>query len=183
MSLTNTQLLALKAAILAETGPAFVALRTAGSTGLMAEWLNGASTIVVWRNQTDVATLFDSIQWAKLTPSDTPDGTATYTNRALMCQAKQINLQILLQGQQSLKTSQANIRAGLQDALTAVPSGVGGVTQAAGWLAVQTAMQRPATRGEKVFVTGGAGTSANPSTLTFEGYLSDYDVVQATTQV
>jgi hypothetical protein len=37
MSITTTQLVTLKAAILAETNPAFVALRQAGATGQMAD--------------------------------------------------------------------------------------------------------------------------------------------------
>ena len=41
MPLTTAQLVTLKAAILAETNPTFVALRQAGATGQMAEWLNG----------------------------------------------------------------------------------------------------------------------------------------------
>ncbi|MBL8999290.1 MAG: class I SAM-dependent methyltransferase, partial [Gemmatimonadetes bacterium] len=44
--------------------------------------------------------VFDAITWANLTPVDVPDGSAAYTNRALLCQAKQINLQILLQGRE-----------------------------------------------------------------------------------
>jgi hypothetical protein len=41
MSITTTQLVTLKAAILAETNPAFVALRQAGATGQMSDWING----------------------------------------------------------------------------------------------------------------------------------------------
>lgn len=40
MSLTTSQLATLKAAILAETDPTFVALRQSGATGAMADWYN-----------------------------------------------------------------------------------------------------------------------------------------------
>lgn len=40
MSLSNSQLQTLKAAIAAETDPEFVAYRTAGATGAMADWYN-----------------------------------------------------------------------------------------------------------------------------------------------
>ena len=42
MALTNAQIQTLKAAILAQTAPEFVALRDSGATGAMAEWYNVA---------------------------------------------------------------------------------------------------------------------------------------------
>jgi hypothetical protein len=47
--MTPAQLTTLKAAINTETDPAFVALRTSGATGAMADWFNVASTFVCWR--------------------------------------------------------------------------------------------------------------------------------------
>ena len=41
MSITTAQLVTLKASILAETNPTFIALRQTGATGQMAEWING----------------------------------------------------------------------------------------------------------------------------------------------
>ena len=49
--LTTAQLITLKAAILAEVNPVFVAHRTAGSTGAMADWYNVPSLIDAWRTQ------------------------------------------------------------------------------------------------------------------------------------
>ena len=88
-----------------------------------------------------------------------------------MCQAKQINLQILLQGQDSINSGKSNIRAGFQDALTNIPSGVAGVLQSANWVAVKTAMTRNATVLEKILATG-TGTAASPASMGFEGVLS-----------
>lgn len=85
---------------------------------------------------------------------------------------------LLLAAQGALASGLTNIRTGLQDSLTNIPAGVAGAKISAGWTAVRTAMQRIATRGEKVFATG-TGTPAAPGVLAFEGQVTDYDVVQA----
>ena len=134
----------------------------------------------VWKSSTDTASLMDAITWANLTPADTADGTATYTNRALACQAKQLNLQIMLQGRESLATGRASVRAGLTDALTNVPAGAGGALLDAGWLGagkVKSAIQRQATVLEKLLATG-SGTTNSPSTMAVESPIS-YPEVQA----
>lgn len=59
------QLQTIKAAILAETNPQFVAYRTAGQTGLMAEWLNGDSTTDAWLASADSRTLFEAMDITK----------------------------------------------------------------------------------------------------------------------
>ena len=129
----------------------------------------------VWRSSTPMPDISNAITWASLTPSDAADGTALFTNRALICQAKQINLQMLVQGQQSVASGKALIRGGFQDALQNLPSGVGGANLGAGWATVKTAMTRFATLGEKVLTTG-AGTAATPADLGFEGMLTRNDV-------
>lgn len=178
--MTNSELIALKSAILSDANlTTFVA---EGATGAIAEYLRGPSTFVVWRTYAPVADIDDAIIWANMTPTDAPDGTAIYTNRALFAQAKQISLQTMVQGQQSISSAKANVRAGLQDALTNLPTGAGGATQAAGWAAVRLAMQRNASHFEKIFATG-TGTTASPGTLVLEGGPDDYSVIQALTQV
>lgn len=176
--MTPAQLTTFKAAIQADAN--ITALVTAGATGAIANYYNTAASpaYYVWQTSVPTQTIYDAIGWSKLTPVDTPDGTATYTNRALCCQGKQFNLQTILQGRESINATKTNIRSGLQDALTAVPSGVSGATQGAGWAAVQTAMSRAATNAEKLFATG-VGTQASPSLMSFEGNVQDYDVVQA----
>lgn len=177
--MTPAQLTTLKAAIQAETDPTFVGYRDSGSTGLMAEWFNGASAFVVWRTYTPSAEIANALNWANFTPKDTPDGTTLWGNRALACRCKQENIQnLFLASGGFVASGRANIRQGLQDSLTDIPAGTGGTLVSGGWAAVRTAMQRVATRGEKVFATG-TGTSANPGSLTFEGMVSDSDVVQA----
>ena len=178
MSLTTPQLATLKAAILAETDPVLVSYRTAGATGAMQAWYNAPGLYIVWSTSTPTAVLFDSVIWANLTPADTPDTTQIWMNRSLACQGKQFNLQTMLTGRDSLGTGKPNIRAGLQDALTNVPSGVGGVLMGAGWTAVKSAMQRFASRAEALYAIG-TGTAAVPGVLVLDGAIVEYDVIQA----
>lgn len=178
MNLNTAQLLVLKAAIAAETDPGFVANRTAGATGAMADFYNVDSAFVVWRSTTVVDTIMNAIVWANLTPTDTPDGTQLWMNRALMCQSKQFNIQTILSGRLQIASSTATIRNGLQDALTNIPSGVGGASLGGGWTNVQAAMQRLAKRGEVLYATG-TGTAQNPGALVLEGTISNENIVQA----
>lgn len=176
MSLSPAQLLILKNYIAAD--PILNGQPVDGNgLGFIADALNSLSSpaFYVWRSSTQAASVGDAINWSALTPVDTPDGTATYTNRALSCQAKQINLQILLQGQSSISSNKANIRAGFQDALTNIPSGVNGANTPGGWPNVKTAMTRVATVVEKLLATG-TGTTASPADLGFEGNITSNDV-------
>ena len=178
--MTPAQLVTLTASILADAN--LTALVAEGATGAIAQYLRTDSTFVVWRTTTPVSDIDDAIIWANMTPTDAPDGTAIYTNRALFSQAKQISLQTMVQGQSSISSAKTNVRSGLQDALTNLPTGAGGATQAAGWTAVRLAMQRPASIFEKIYATG-TGTQASPGALVLEGGPDDYSVIQALTQV
>jgi len=140
----------------------------------LADWLNAATTKYIWRTYTPGDDVYDAITWANLTPADAPDGTALWTNRALLCQAKQINLQIMLQGKERIATAKPNIRNSLSDALLNVPSAAGGATQGAGWPAVKAAISRIGTRAEMALATG-AGTQGSPSVPSFDGTISAYD--------
>ena len=173
--MTPAQLATLKAALIAD--PTANAFRQAGDTAGLGFWINAATSTVVWRSSTPIDEVYNSIVWASLTPLDAPDSTALFTNRALSCQAKQINLQMLLQGQQSVASGKALIRGGLQDALQNLPSGAGGANLGAGWATVKTAMQRFANRAEALFAVG-TGTAATPSDLVFEGTASISDLAQ-----
>ena len=66
MSLTTAQLTALKAAILAELNPTFVALRQAGATGQMAEWINGllVPNQAAWLSSASAAELDDGADYS-----------------------------------------------------------------------------------------------------------------------
>lgn len=175
--MTPAQYATFKAAILADAN--LTQLVTDGSTGAIAEYYSvDPGTFYAWNPQAPVAQINNGILWARLTPKDAPDGTLLWQNRSMVCQGFQNNLMILLQGRDHIDGTQANIRQGLSDALSAVPSGVSGDPQAAGWANVKTALMRTCTRFEEVFASG-AGTTASPATMTLQGYPSDHDVVEA----
>ena len=183
MQLSVSQLQTLKTAIAAEVDSTFAALRTAGDEQGMADFYNADTSPAwyAWRPSTVAAEVFNAITWASLTPADTPDSTATYTNRALLCQAKQINLQILLQGQSWIATGKATIRQGLNDALQNVPAGSGGALLDAGWAGagkVKAAISRVVTRGEKLYASG-TGTAGQPGDMTQEGRITAQNISDA----
>lgn len=183
MALTTEQKQTLKTAINAETNVAFVALRQTNDEQGMADFYNVLTSPAwyAWRPVSSVPDVLNSISWASLTPADAADGTSLFTNRALVCQAKQLNLQIILQGQQQVATGKLNIRQGLSDALQNVPAGVGGALVDAGWAGankVKAVINRVVRRGERIFASG-TGTTAVPGELTFEGTFSAQDISDA----
>jgi len=159
---------------LADADQTASALIAQGNDIGLADWMNAPTSQYIWRQYTPADDVFDAIVWANLTPIDAPDGTALWTNRALLCQAKQINLQIMLQGKERVATAKPNIRNSLSDALLNVPSAAGGATQGAGWPAVKAAISRIGTRAEMALATG-AGTQGSPSVPSFDGTISAYD--------
>lgn len=167
-ALTDAQIAALRPVVQAE--PTLAQAIATGDDYAIAAWLNGESApaFYVWRTSMNTQEIYDSIVWANLTPADTPDGTQLWLNRALAAQGKQFNIQTLLQGRETINPARPNVRAGLQDALTGLPTGPGGATRAAGWVALQLIMSRKANRAEKTLATG-TGTQATPATMTFEG--------------
>lgn len=159
---------------LADADQTASALIAQGNDIGLADWMNAPTSQYIWRQYTPADDVFDAIVWANLTPIDAPDGTALWTNRALLCQAKQINLQIMLQGKERIATAKATTRAGLSDALLNVPSGASGATQSAGLAAVKSVISRIGTRAEMALATG-AGTQGSPSAPSFDGTISAYD--------
>lgn len=183
MLLTFSQLTTLRAAI--DADPALAAYpRTDDGAFAIASAFNAlaAPLFYVWSTSVPTDAVYNAITWANLTPSGAPDGTASYTNRALACQGRQLNVQALLQGQGSINGARASIRNGLQDALTDVPSGASGNLRQAGWPSVQIALTRQATRGEQLYAntTNGTGaTNTAPAQLVVEGAITAGDVTTA----
>jgi len=170
-AMTPAQKLVLSSAIAAE--PTLADALMYGRDAEIAAWLNAdrvsPSTFYVYRTAVPVQDIFDAITWANFTPQDVPDSSVIYGNRVGICRCKQENLQTMLLGAQGfLNPSKPNIRAGLQDALTALPSGAGGANKNAGSVAVAATLYRPATRAEALLATG-TGTTASPGTMTFFG--------------
>lgn len=182
MSLTNTQLQALKADILADPTLANQPMTSAGALAI-AEAYSIVGSVDVWRTDAPVFHIIDAINWVNYTPNDSADNTATYTNRALLAQTKQMNLQIMLQGRQTIDASKATIRAGLRDAVIQLPTGAGGALTSPGGASganVLAACTRKANRGEALFATTQATTgSTSAYIMAFEGSLTSDDVQQA----
>lgn len=161
----------------------------AGADAACAAAMNMATAgFWVYRTSIPVAEVFDAIVWANFTPSDVvPTDTSLnndiFQSRQIACQTKQMNLQTMIVGQSSISGAKANIRAGLQDALTNIPSGANGATRAAGWTTVRdTVLARLATRAERLYAntgSGNGGTAATAAALTFEGDLTPADIQAA----
>lgn len=187
MALTAAQKTTLKAAIVAD--PTLSAFPNTSDGNLdLSEYLSrtvASPTFNVYRTNVPASDVFDQVVWANLTPNDAPDGTQSWANRSLACQGKQFNLQtLLIGGAGTVNASKSNVRAGLQDALTNVPSGTGGTTVSAGWVGVRdTALARAANLVEKILskttVQQDGSTAAKAATMTFEGSVSDRDIAAA----
>ena len=174
MSLSTAQLATLKADILADATLNAKPNNSDGNTEIVDAYKVDA-VFTVWRSTTETDEVFNAVTWANLTPNYAADGTQLWLNRAMACQGKQFNVQTMLTGRTTIASGKVNVRAGLQDALTNVPSGTGGTTVAAGWVAVRDGMKRVANRGEKLLATG-TGTFAAPADLGFEGSFTTDDI-------
>lgn len=129
----------------------------------------------VYRPTVSAAAVKNAIDWNNLTVADPPDSTVFYTNRVLVCQSRQMNLDIQLVGQEIVECGYANIRRAFQDALVNVPAGAGNTILQAGWSAVKVVFTRNATRIEKLLATG-TGTAASPANLAYIGPI-DYQTI------
>jgi hypothetical protein len=179
MALNQAQLVTLKADIAADPVLSILPMSNASGDTIAAAYNSAASPdFIVWNPSTATKDVMDAITWANLTPSDAPDGTAAWTNRALACQGKQFNIQTMLVGRDLVDATKVNLVAGLQDALTNVPSGAAGATKSGGWANVKIALTRKATRAEKLFGSG-TGTAATPGLMGFIGRITQDDVTTA----
>lgn len=182
MPLTQSQKTLLKAYIVSVPALNNQPLNSDGAS-VIADAINlpAAQDFFVYRTNIPPQDIYDQIQWAKMTPTDAPDGTQTWANRSLSCQGKQFNLQTMLMGQAVINGAKSNVRAGLQDALTNVPSGASGAPQAANWVGVRdNALARKASGFEKVLASGGDGAAAaTAATMGVEGPVNYQDVEDA----
>ena len=167
--MTPAQLLTLKAALLAETDPAFVAARAAFATGAMVEWLAQPSPFIVWRTR---------VAEQEITSQVSPEGTVwswtTYINRSA---AERDGWARMFNGTYTINPSLPQVRAAFADIFSG--TGQAAVDQRAHLAAIS---KRPALRGERIFATG-TGTLATPGLLTVEGAIGEYDIVVALQQI
>lgn len=144
--------------------------------------LPASPSFYVYRAAVPVQEINDQITWANYTPADAPDGTQLWLNRATAAQGKQFNLQTLLIGAQgALNATRPNVRAGLQDATTGLPTGSNGASVSGGWVGIRdNALGQLATRIEKLLATTTAqqdgSTAAKAATRTFEGAITAQDI-------
>lgn len=114
-----------------------------------------------WRTEVPVKAVRAAITLSSYTPNDSADSTVIYTNRALVAQNKQINLQLMLQGVDTIDASLPQARADLRDAVIQLPTGASGAlvsASGAGGVNVLTACTRFATVGELVVATEAQGS-------------------------
>lgn len=184
MTLTTTQLQTLRAAILSSSDLNSYPSNSDGAFEI-ARLLNLTSSpvVMVWKTDTKVSDILDAINWPSYTPTDVPDLTTAYTNRLLAVQTKQMNLQNMLIGRETIDTSKANIRSGLRDAVIQLPTGPSGslVTAAGvGGSNVLNACTRQARRVEVILAGAPATTgSVTAKLLEFEGEINYQDVIEA----
>ena len=195
MALSNAQLQALKTAITGNPTWAAFPQTTDGYIAL-AQTLNqtAAPTFTVWRTEVPTTTIMDAIDFSKYTPNGALDDATLSTQliatqrqaQLLAIQTKQMNLQMMTQGRQTLDASKPNIRSSLRDAVIQLPAGAGGaaVTAAgASGVNVLNACTRAATEAEKILAVASSGSDTTGSVtarvLGFEGFLSGQDVEAA----
>jgi hypothetical protein len=179
-ALTTAQKAALRADILADA--VFSQMPKEGDSDYTIAAAYNATAVpdaLVWRTDVPVRAILDTFNWGGFTPTDTvPDSVVDiaalqrHTARLLAIQTKQMNLQLMLQGRETVDASLPNLRAGLRDALINIPSGVAGagVTVAgAGAVNALTACTRKATRIERLLATAQATTG--PVTAWLMGYV------------
>lgn len=187
MALTPQQLPTLKAAIAAETDPAFVALRQSGATGAMADWYNQPhASVKGWNKSAPWGPVYNSIDGAKYTPSTAAVAAATdatATKQLLVNLVKLTVQQNMLLALQTVDARDGGNVDALLDTVTAVytlsgnntvsPGGASGVN-------VATQLTRPALKGEALY----GGTDVTKGTvsakiLTYEGAVTNQNVIDA----
>lgn len=190
MALTLTQKQALKAAI--DGNPTWAAYQQ-NSDGYadLAAVLNVTANpaFSVWRSEVPVTNIIDAVTWANYTPNEAVSGSDTdpllsrKIGWLLTSQTKQMNLQLMLQGRETMNCSKATLRAGLRDAVILVPTGAGGANTSPGGASgvnVLNACTRNATEGEKILAGAAEQTgTVTANVLGFEGSLSGADVQAA----
>lgn len=188
--LTIAQKATLKAAINANPAWAAYPNDSDGAYNL-AQVLNqkASPAFKVWRTEAPTDAIMDAIAFSSYTPndavlsSDTDPALSRKIGWLLTIQTKQMNLQLMVQGRQSIDTSKANVRAGLRDAVILVPAGAGGTNVSPGGASgatVMTACLRDATEAEKILTTGHQSTGGvTADVMGYEGSISPQDVQEA----
>lgn len=153
--LTSAQLQTLRTDIDAQTDPDFLEFRNAGDNAGMASWYNVAGSTVVWRSSiTRHEAQADGFDWTQC--DNLTNGQARIW-------------EWIFNTTGAMNPSEPGVRAGIAECWkgTAAKVAVG--------VFVLGKCKRNATRGEALYAAG-AGTTANPSTMGFEGSITVDDV-------
>lgn len=188
-SLSPAQITTLRAAVFAD--PTAAALLAAGNPSGLRDYLNASGGATAWATSANVGNLLDAVAWVNYTPNDAVAGADTdplLTRKIgwlLTIQVKQMNLQLMLQGRDTINCARPNVRAGLRDAVVQVPSGANGAYTSPGGANGSTLLAnctRPASRAEVVFAQPAQGSDTTGATtarvLTWEGAVSDVESVK-----
>lgn len=139
----------------------------------VATYYNAVGNADAWNSHTPVDAVFNAITWTNFTPVDVPDTTALFTNRLMVINVKQMNLQNILVGRDFIDASKVNVRAGLRDCVIALPAGALGAAVSAGGASgatVLTACLRKCNALELLLTTGTQVTgTVTAHVLGFEG--------------
>lgn len=180
--MTPAQKAAIQTDILAKQAPGQPLFNVVAESAIAA-YYNADSGSKAWRTEVPTKAIRAAITLSSYTPNDAADNTATFTNRALLAQTKQMNLQIMLQGLETVDMSLPQARADLRDAVTQLPTGAGGNPVSAGGAGganVLNACTRSANRVELLLANGSiASDTTGPVTarvLAFEGTLTEQNV-------
>jgi len=160
MDLTQSQLVTLKANINAETDPTFVAYRTSGQTGAMANWYNIDSTFIIFKSTEMTQQIGDVINYiavAALTTANL-DRLNTFYNL----------------NPSEFAPSRSDQRTYLADTFSGALGGQGQATRDA----LDALYRRAALRGEKIYCTG-TGTTAAPGAPGPEGSMTNQNILDA----
>lgn len=181
--MTPAQLTALRAACLADPGAQAFYVAPGNAAGLQA-YLNATSGTNVWRTDAPVNAIVDAITWSNYTPADSvaaaEPALTQQAVRLLAIQTKQVNLQLMAQGRDTINASRPNVRGGLRDAVIQIPSGANGANTSPGGASgvnVMNACVRPGTRAE-VFLAASSQSSdttggVTARVMTFEGAVEE----------
>ena len=164
MSLSNAQLVVFKAALLAETNPELVGYRTNGQTPLIAEWYSRPTAAYwVWRTEVSRSEIYNSVS-----PDASTWNWTTYKNQGV---TEQNAWTQMFMGDRA-DFSKANLRAGVAAIFT-------GSAQANAQRDHVLSMGRRLARKIEELLATGTGLALTPSTMGYEGALSESDVTNA----
>jgi hypothetical protein len=163
-------------------------LQASDANGLTVH-LNGDSGLSAWLSDAPVNAILDAITWASYTPNDAVAGSDTdplltvKIGRLLTVQTKQMNLQLMLQGRDRLDARPPNVRLGLRDAVTQVPTGTNGALTSPGGGQGAAVLEKCVRTANRVEALMAAPPQASDTTgavsarvLRFEGSIEPYEV-------